>query len=536
MLVDTLRYDAVNETSMPYLAGLKKSSVSFENAIAPGNMTSPSTNSILACKMPSNISPVSFSYSLSEQLREAYYAKRQPSFPSVFAKAGYKTAMIGTVSILSEIMGAGVNHGFDEDIAVETEGYETPHLAREAMQWIERNHDRPFFLYLHFNAPHGPYKPPLSDLMAMFPGFFKAFASWGDIMKWQYRGEAHFTDRYLAQVMSALEKYKLTDNTVFVVSADHGDHFTPSSFTHNSIGPSYFGSFFDHGATLLNDEIHVPLIIKKPGAEPAAVQRYTSTIDIGPTLLKLADIKGGDWCEGKPLIPLRTKPDDIIGSEGFRERSIIFDQRYKYIRAYAPTEKRFFGPEDYVGRETQIFIEERLHDLQSDPLEARNVDLSERKLLHHARDLFREYYGVKTRTELVIESPKQADFKVKIFGEVEVAPHDSYVAKPDSDGIEISGSFSDRQVIPIGVKSLAKVEVTVNARPIPITFTSYRIPISLDEWRKTLPEMHSSLLDFNKTNVYLRKVEDDEVKKRKIVANQPEFEKILREWGYLHED
>jgi arylsulfatase A-like enzyme len=541
ILVDTLRADAVNAESAPYMNQLKQSSVSFENAIAPGNMTSPSTNSILACRMPSHIDPVSFSYSLKKKSREEYYAKSQPSFPSAFAKAGYKTAMLGTVAILSEVMEAGVSHGFDEDVAVESEAYETPHLAREARDWVAKNHDKPFFLYLHFNAPHGPYKPPLKDLAAMFPGFFPAFSSWSAITTWQYRGEAHFTDRYVAKVMEAFKKYNLDDNTIFVLSADHGDHFTPSTFANNSLGPTHFGSFFDHGATLLNDEIRVPLIIKEPAGTSSSVHSFVSTIDIGPTLLNMAGLKDNKWCDGRSLAPLwqspDTKPDAVIGSEGFRERSIIFNQRYKYIRAYAATEKRFFEPDDYWGEKTLIYIEERLHDLQSDPQEAHNLAPLNRPLLHQARQLFRNFYEVKTRTELVIESPKPGPFTVVIDGEVKVEPQATLLIKPTDHGVEIHGSLMTRQVVSLETKQIKSIEVAIAAQPAPLTYTSYRLPLSFDEWRKTATEMHGSVfLDFNKPNAYLRKVEDDAVKTRKIVANQPEFEKILREWGYLHDD
>src|SRR5690606_21819181 len=119
--------------------------------------------------------------------------------PAQFTKARYDTAMVGNVSVLSEVYGVGVNHGFRHQISLEVDGYDTPAIARDAVRWLAKNGDHPFFLYVHFNAPHAPYRAPLFDLVRAFPGF-GVFSSYAETLHWLYQGEVAYTDRYVGQV------------------------------------------------------------------------------------------------------------------------------------------------------------------------------------------------------------------------------------------------------------------------------------------------------------------------------------------------
>ena len=292
IMVDTLRGDALAAGNAPRMQRLAQDSVLFDRALAGGNMTSPSTNAFLSCRLPSQLGSVAFSYGVSTADREKYYEHRKPSFPGRFEAARYDTAMIGNVSVISEIFGVGINHGFRRQISLEVDAYDTPAIARDAVRWLERNGDHPFFLYLHFNGPHAPYRAPLADLSRTFPGM-GVFASYARVLHWLYQGEVSYTDRYVGQVLDALKDLGLDQSTVVVVTADHGDQHTNRHFAPNEAAPSFTGAYFDHGATLLNDEIHVPLLFHVPGLAPRRVKDFVSTIDTGATLLDYFGIPGG---------------------------------------------------------------------------------------------------------------------------------------------------------------------------------------------------------------------------------------------------
>jgi arylsulfatase A-like enzyme len=521
IVVDTLRKDGVAPDTAPFLYSLQKEATTFEHAIAPGNMTSPSTNALLSCQKPTDIANVAFSYSISAEDREKFYEAGEESFPKLLSKHGYQTAMLGNISVLSELIGGGVDHGFEEEILMEMEGYSTPYLAREAREWIAKNADRPFFLYLHFDAPHGPYKPPLQDLKAQYKGW-KSLSSWGSILEWQYAGEVFYTDRYVRKIFEALDHLGLGNDVSFVVTADHGDHFGPSKIAYNSLGPDLYGSYYDHGATLLDDEINVPLIMKIPGAKAGSYNQYVSTLDIAPTLFDAAEIETPKWCDGTSLAQTMTTNaprKGIVASEGFRQRAIIFEGRYKYIRSYSPTEKRFFTPGSYRGFSSRAFVEEALFDLEADPREENNLIFRNRPLLEKAQQLYRSYYNVQTKLELVIETDEKTSYTVSLSGQ-----------KP------LGGEVADRVILPISSWDGKRITVTVGGKEVDVLLTSMRLPLPLSLVPKLPPEHDpEAFLIYPRPNAYLRKVTDQQVQKRKIVATYPEFEKILREWGYLQD-
>jgi arylsulfatase A-like enzyme len=544
-----LRGDALSGGNAPAMARLAASGVQFKRAIAPGNMTSPSTNSMLSCRKATTLGPVAFAYSVKPEERANFYARKEPSFPARFKAAAYDTAMIGNVSVISEVFGVGVDHGFAQQVAIETEAYDTAQVTREATAWLQAHANRPFFLYLHYNGPHAPYRAPLRDLISVFPGLV-AFRSYPDVLRWLYQGEVRYTDRYLDRLLDALGRLGLDKTTTVILAADHGDHHTTRAFKDNEVGPDFTGAYFDHGATLLNDEITVPLLIHRPkGPTGVEVYDFVSTLDIGPTLLDLAGIDGGAACEGQSLRPFfdftKGQPPErgerAIGSEGFRGRALIFDGRFKYIRNYAPTEKRFYAPGAWVGRKTTIYNSEELYDLLEDPSEAYNLARKNPVLLARARAQYRDFYAVVGGYELVIEGPSGSAFTVRL------PPGTGLLAgerDPDIEGVHktasgttVAGTLRHQVIIKIDNLSDPAPVVELGGARLDLRATTLRLPYKKGEELPLEAGGAATLLPPGpKPTAYLRRVEDANYQERAIVTGDPRFEKILREWGYLHEE
>lgn len=540
VLVDTLRADAVFQGNMPTLAKWAGQNIVFRKAIAPGNMTSPSTNAFLSCQRPSDLGAMAFSYTLSPEDREEFYALNQPSFPEYFRRSGYQTSMIGNVSVVSEAVGVGVNHGFERVLSIEVDGYDTPRVTSEALKWLQKNGDSPFFLYVHFNGPHAPYRAPFSDMIATFPGS-SAFSSMGNALRWLYQAEVRYTDRYIQRLLEGIQQLGLEDSTTMVVTADHGDQMTNRRFHFNEAGPAYDGAYYDHGATMLNDEIQVPLFVS--GA-PAEISDWVQTTDVGPTLLDMAGMGAPAHCAGTSLTHYLSRPEKgarpvtaserVLGSEGFRHRAIIFANRYKYIRGYATNDRKMVMAGTWRRVPSQVFTREELYDLREDPGESANLAASRDDLVNLARSEFRKFYKVGDGFELVVESSGQLP--------IEISAHPGVILREGGVSVGVAGAYStagkDRLILTMEGWDFRPPLVKVGGVSLPLKYTSSRIPVEIAPGDLPIesPGEDGLLPAGNRPEAYIRRIEPNDLQVRRIVTGNPMFDKVLREWGYLNDN
>lgn len=551
VLVDTLRADAVMmPDSHPVFREFVRRSVSFSRAISPGNMTSPSTNALLSCQTPTAIKDIAFAYAVDEESRESWYRKGFRSFPELMARRGYSTAMIGNISIISEVIGGGVHHGFSQNISIETEGYETALAALEASRWIRSHRDEPFFLYVHLNAPHAPYKAPLADVRRAWRGTTD-LASMGDALRWLYRAEVDYSARSFAKILEAIAGSGIEERTHVILLADHGDQHSDRFFSGNESAPKTRGAFFDHGATLLNDEIGVPLVWRAPGVLPMRRDEVISTIGVGPAMLKEAGVSIGNAC-GVPARKsasildraLQTAPElndsgkssvsAVVGSEGYRGRAVVFDGRWKYIRSHEPTSKTIVRPGAWGSRKLDLFIREELYDLDVDAAESRNLMLARPPfgqrhknspkniggLIDRARREYDRFYDVRSGRVLVVDNPVGYDVQIPALS------HQS--------------TGERRVILPVPDKlATGALRVYVNKAEISLDATIWRLPLTLDK-SSGLPRQiagEAGLMPVSRqSKAYLIRAIENDGEVRRIAVGNPMFDQILREWGYLHDD
>jgi arylsulfatase A-like enzyme len=179
---------------------------------------------------------------------------------------------------------------------------------------------QPFFLFMRHMDPHSPYLPPppfqrmfyqgneldpakdsMKPVMEFKP-FCDYFASWmpegitdAKYEVAQYDAAISYMDACIQSIFEAIEELGLVENTIVVVTADHGETLDEHE------------CWFDHHGTYDNT-LHVPLIIRYPGKVPAGkrVSGYSSMMDLVPTLLELAEIEVAQEFDGKSLLPLAT--------------------------------------------------------------------------------------------------------------------------------------------------------------------------------------------------------------------------------------
>jgi arylsulfatase A-like enzyme len=243
------------------------------------------------------------------------------TLPEILREAGYTTTSIG-------FEGNPSSRGFDRYLNYVgwgswNEGRVTKaqNLNEVAIPELDRlaKGKQPFLLFLRHMDPHSPYLPPAPyermfyhgnecdpsnrsmDGPMSFKPFCDYFASWmppgisdKDYVIALYDGEIAYMDACIQTLFTALESYGILDETIVVVTADHGE----TLYDHDC--------FFDHHG-LYDVTLHVPLILRYPGKIPAGqrVAGYCQHYDLVPTLLELAGLQEEGYSfDGKSLMPM----------------------------------------------------------------------------------------------------------------------------------------------------------------------------------------------------------------------------------------
>jgi arylsulfatase A-like enzyme len=290
----------------------------------------------------------------------------------------------------------------------------SPRVNAFALDFLKKCKDQRFFLFLHYFDAHFDYRPDLGDpkMAERFdPGYEGQIngKDWyldlaGRVMTWQrtageppahrvigdrdlhhalalYDAEIHWVDRHVGEVLDQIATLGLEENTIVVVTSDHGDEF----FEHGSIG---------HRSTLYAELCHIPMVIRVPGlgAKGQRVTGLARSYDIAPSLL--------DWCglpplseaQGQSLSPLllgkpdertvlqriyarfnRDRPEKYDVREAFRNREFTVVRQLEPLYAQVVSDSLPFAaiPDPRSGRDFLVF------DRVADPVEERPLSLSD---------------------------------------------------------------------------------------------------------------------------------------------------------------
>jgi arylsulfatase A-like enzyme/Tfp pilus assembly protein PilF len=338
--IDTLRADHVGaygfaRPTTPNIDAVAREGVVFKNVHTPVPMTLPAHVSMLTGTLPPT-------HGLRDNLLNKL-PDASLTLAEMLKAAGYTTGAVVSSFVLDRRFGTSQGFdSYDDQFQVvhkvgdlnERKGDET---ARVAVQWLESHKERPFFLFVHFYDPHDPYDPP------------EPFAS-----KWKeqpYDGEVAFADHCAGEVLSKLRELGLWDETVVVVTGDHGEMLGE----HGEL---------NHGFFIYEGALRVPLVVRVPRAAPRQVELPVSLVDIVPTVVSLAGIPVPKEVQGIDLSPWLAGR----GSGG--------GARPLYAETVTPT--RYYGTSSLLGVivDGWKYIETsrpELYDLRRDPAEAVNL-------------------------------------------------------------------------------------------------------------------------------------------------------------------
>jgi arylsulfatase A-like enzyme len=298
--IDTLRADRVGcygyaRGTSPAIDSLAARGALFQNVVAECSWTLPSHVTMLSGVPPSThgangpqSAPGPETRLLAEILREA----------------GYRTIALTDGGYLSAAN--GLARGFEVFIQ-RRRGL--PKILRDAREHLGRlRPDEPYFLFLHTYDVHCPYTPsePYASQFASTDAesietedrcgdsHFNAMTlSEGQVryLSDRYDASIREADAHLGEFFAFLDSTGRLDNTVLVVTSDHGEEF----WEHGRIG---------HKGTLYREVLMVPLVVSGPDVRPARVDAQVGLVDLAPTLLDLLGLPIPEDVEGSSLVPL----------------------------------------------------------------------------------------------------------------------------------------------------------------------------------------------------------------------------------------
>ena len=331
LTIDTWRGDhfaasRAGERLTPELARFAREGLRFDNAVSVGNATSPGVTGILTGWFP---------------FRSGLIENRSIIPPAVttlgtrLRDAGFTTAAFVANPVIGP--GFGFEQGFGRYSLLPRDGHKVPgrRITDAGLEWLEgRAGGSPFFLWLHYMEPHGPYTPP-PEMRELFP--VEAFDAATDIplkphgdnrgdgaipfyqqlyrqgpasrdgrdYEARYAAEVREVDRQVAQVLAWLEESGLASDTLVILTSDHGEALAGDH-----------GFYFSHANGLTRDQVHVPLVLKAPGVSPGVEEKLVSTADVVPTVLELLGLPADPELDGTSL--LSPEPRPAISQSGNR--------------------------------------------------------------------------------------------------------------------------------------------------------------------------------------------------------------------------
>jgi arylsulfatase A-like enzyme len=397
IVLDTVRADHLSlynypHNTSPNIDKFAKDAVVFDNAISPSSWTLPSHSSMFTGKYLSKHNATSRHQKLDE---------KETTLAEILRAKGYNTAgFIGGVYCKGKY---GVGQGFATykdrldffeykftfdkfSIMVFLKGLfpvlnkalldadgerSAEEVNRDVFKWLEENGDAPFFMFINYFDAHLPHNPRV-EFRRRFTNETLDSREVGRVINMDryanvsehligyiaslYDSEISYLDYHLGKLFKKLDELGIKDNTVIIITADHGEEF-------------YDHGDFDHGKTLYEEVTHVPLLIYYPKEfKPKRIERRVGTMNIFSTVLDILDIDIDYDVDSVSLVPLIKNESgyemDFVGSELIGRKYL--DEPVQKAISYKQWKLIEVSPE----KET---LHSSLFNLRNDPKEQKNL-------------------------------------------------------------------------------------------------------------------------------------------------------------------
>lgn len=349
----------------PNLRRLAGQGVLFRRAFSAAPTCSPSRAALLTGQFPHQNGMLGLAhrgFSLNDYKKHILYTLRD---------AGYHSVLGG----LQHIAGKPDRIGYDQ--LLDLKSNRVADVAPRVAAFLDHGrNDRPFFLDVGFFETHREYPQPTADDDARYiqpPMPIPDTPSTRSDMA-GFHASARILDQGVGQVLAALERNGLAENTLVISTTDHGLAF-----------PNMKCNLMDSGWG-------VSLIMRGPSLDAGKVcDAMVSQVDLYPSICDLLQLKQPSWLEGKSFLPVLRGETSEINQEVFAEvnyhaayepKRAVRTQRWKYIRRYGSQTTTVLPNCDdspskslwmEYGWRQKTLPREDLYDLIFDPAERRNL-------------------------------------------------------------------------------------------------------------------------------------------------------------------
>lgn len=383
IVIDTLRADYHNfspdsHSLTPNLDRFVQNGTVFSQAVSSSSWTLPAMMSLMTGVYPSrhkltNKYVVSSAETSDDGLEIMNLSNRAGdllTLAEIFHTKDYSTAgFTGGAGVGKEF---GFDKGFDiYDSEQNFGGFS--YSAPKAIDWVDSHKNSKFFLFLHGYDVHGQYEPENGfDYRYVSKGYSGKFTGSKDEQKelreegleksqlfltpedvafWKgiYAEKIEKTDEELGRFFDEYQKRGLMDKTIFVITADHGEEF----MEHDRL---------DHGPTLYEEIVRIPLYFIIPGKKYQEVKRQVRQIDIMPTLLFLTGATIDKWPFDQPV------GDNLFGTK-------VWLRSFNNSQAFMETDYRYYV--SLVGLRTSNILGKRKYIYDNSLFSGRLLKISD---------------------------------------------------------------------------------------------------------------------------------------------------------------
>ncbi|HEV8113818.1 MAG TPA: sulfatase-like hydrolase/transferase [Planctomycetota bacterium] len=317
-VIDSLRADMLAPATMPRATAFAEHARRFEDHLSGGNATRFGIFSLLYGIHGTYWMPVLEDHA-------------PPVLLTTLGALGYDLRVLSTSSLsfpeFRSTAFVAIEDEVEDHFPFPSKEQRDAHIAVRFDEWLgERDAAQrkdPFFCFAFADAPHGTYAWPKDETV------FRPYVERVDFLEMagsptperidqvfnSYRNAVHFDDAVFGRMLEALERRHLLDDTIVVVTGDHGEEF----FEHG-----YFG----HTSNFTPEQTHVPLVIGGPAIPPGVETRPTCHVDLAPTLLELLGADPASrtsWTQGENLLAPPEHRDRVIA--GWEEVALRLPDR-----------------------------------------------------------------------------------------------------------------------------------------------------------------------------------------------------------------
>ncbi|MFP4452320.1 MAG: sulfatase [Desulfobacterales bacterium] len=294
-------------------------------------------------------------------------------------------------------------------------------VVDSGLEYLERrDKNRPFFLWLDSFDPHEPWDPPSvwnpdikcpydpdylgQELINPVPTYVEGYLSQAEEhhIRMLYAEKITMVDKWLGRVLDKLKDTGLYDNSLIIFLSDHGQPLGRGRHGHGIMRKCRPWPY--------EELVHIPLIMRLPGADPGRNSSFVQTVDVAPSIADYLNVtERTERMQGKSLLPLvrdekeKIRNFAIAGYYNFSWSLITEDWSYihwlddKHFKDNPMDAAAAVGLSEYQektdiwtctpGSETETPDSDELYDRKTDPFQQNNIIATDAGA---AADMYRE--------------------------------------------------------------------------------------------------------------------------------------------------